>query len=69
MMSIALVPLLAHMGAWSRRNMPVSEEKSIRAELLEKGGEHLWEEFMEELRATHLGRPLPEGAIPRFSTG
>jgi DNA-binding HxlR family transcriptional regulator len=61
--SIQLVPLLAQMGAWGRRHMPVSEELSIRAELLEQGGPPMWEAFMEELRALHLGAPVPERSV------
>jgi DNA-binding HxlR family transcriptional regulator len=53
--AIQLVPLLAHMGAWGRRHLPVSEEMSIRARLLEEGGPQLWDDFMDELRAAHLG--------------
>lgn len=60
-MAIDLVPLFAHMGAWGRKHLPVSEELSIRAELLENGGQKLWEEFMDELRAKHLGKVLPPG--------
>jgi DNA-binding HxlR family transcriptional regulator len=60
-MSIDLVPLFAHMGAWGRKHLPVSEELSIRAELLEDGGPGLWEDFMDELRAKHLGKQLPPG--------
>jgi DNA-binding HxlR family transcriptional regulator len=56
--SIQLVPLLAHMGAWGRRHTPVSEELSIRAQLLEEGGPAMWDAFMGELRALHLGAPV-----------
>lgn len=55
--AIQLVPLLAHMGAWGRRHRPVSEELSIRAELLEEGGPRMWAAFMDELRRIHLGAP------------
>ena len=55
--AIELVPLLAQMGAWGRRHTPVSEALSIRAQLLEEGGPALWEAFMAELRALHLGAP------------
>lgn len=55
--AIQLVPLLAQMGAWGRRHTPVSEELSIRAQLLEEGGPPLWESFMDELRGLHLGAP------------
>jgi DNA-binding HxlR family transcriptional regulator len=57
-MAITLVPILAHLGAWGRVWLPVSEELSIRAELLEKGGPPLWDKFMDELRHDHLGMPL-----------
>ncbi|NLS18145.1 helix-turn-helix transcriptional regulator [Rhizobium sp. P40RR-XXII] len=60
-MAIDLVPLFAHMGAWGRKHLPVSEELSIRAELLENGGSTLWEDFMDELRVKHLGKELPPG--------
>ena len=58
-MSIELLPLFAQMGAWGRKHLPVSEELSIRAQLLEEGGPALWGDFMDELRAMHLGKPLP----------
>jgi DNA-binding HxlR family transcriptional regulator len=55
--AIQLVPLLAQMGAWGRRHRPVSEELSIRAQLLEEGGPQMWDAFMDELRRIHLGAP------------
>jgi DNA-binding HxlR family transcriptional regulator len=55
--AIQLVPLLAQMGAWGRRHRPASEELSIRAEILEKGGPKMWNAFMDELRSLHLGAP------------
>ena len=54
-MAIALVPVFAHLGAWGRKHLPVSEELSIRAQLLEEGGPEMWETFMSELREEHLG--------------
>jgi DNA-binding HxlR family transcriptional regulator len=54
-MAITLVPIMAHLGAWGRRWLPVSEELSIRARLLEEGGPDMWERFMQELREEHLG--------------
>ncbi len=57
--AIQLVPLLAQMGAWGRRHRPVSEELSIRAQLLEEGGPAMWAAFMDELRHLHLGAPAP----------
>jgi DNA-binding HxlR family transcriptional regulator len=61
--AIQLVPLLAHMGAWGRRHAPASEELSIRAQLLEEGGPSLWQGFMAELRAIHLGAPAPRRSV------
>ncbi len=63
--AIQLVPLLAEMGAWGRRHMPVSEELAIRAQVLEEGGPKLWRAFMEELRALHLGAPAPRRSVLR----
>lgn len=60
--AIQLVPVLAHLGAWGRRHLPVSRELAVRAELLEEGGPALWAEFMDELREQHLGIPRPAGA-------
>ena len=54
--AIQLVPIMAHVGGWGRRHLPVSEELSIRAQLLEEGGPAMWEAFMEELRRLHLGK-------------
>ncbi|ASY61608.1 Transcriptional regulator, HxlR family [Sinorhizobium sojae CCBAU 05684] len=53
--TIALVPIMAHLGAWGRRYLPVSAELSIRAQLMEEGGPALWQRFMDELRVEHLG--------------
>jgi DNA-binding HxlR family transcriptional regulator len=61
--AIQLVPLFAHMGAWGRRHRPVTEDLSIRAQLLEEGGPRLWEAFMAELRAIHLGAPAPRRSV------
>jgi DNA-binding HxlR family transcriptional regulator len=53
--AIQLVPLLAQMGAWGSRHLPVTHELSVRALLLEQGGPPLWDGFMDELRVSHLG--------------
>lgn len=55
--SVALVPVLAVLGAWVRRFLPASEELSVPARLLEEGGPAMGEAFMRELRAEHLGEP------------
>lgn len=59
--AIQLVPIMAHLGAWGRRHLPVTRELAIRAELLETGGPELWDRFMDELREQHLGTPQPAG--------
>jgi DNA-binding HxlR family transcriptional regulator len=60
--AIQLVPVMAALGTWGRRHLPVTRELSVRAELLEDGGAPLWEEFMDELREQHLGVARPAGA-------
>ena len=62
-MGIALVPVFAAMGEWGRNFLPVTEELSIRAELLSDGGPALWERFMQELRHLHLDAPKPEQSV------
>ncbi|MBA3677410.1 MAG: helix-turn-helix transcriptional regulator [Sphingosinicella sp.] len=62
--AIQLVPLLVQMGAWGRRHLGVTPELSIRAQLLEEGGPELWSDFMDELRAAHLGAPAPDKSPP-----
>jgi DNA-binding HxlR family transcriptional regulator len=52
---IELVPVLAQIGAWGVKFLPVSEELGIRAKLLADGGPRTWEAFMDELRERHLG--------------
>ncbi|HEY7145747.1 MAG TPA: helix-turn-helix domain-containing protein [Streptosporangiaceae bacterium] len=64
--AIQLVPVMAALGAWGRRHLPVSREMAIRAEILENGGPDLWDQFMDELRAQHLGIPRPAGARSVF---
>lgn len=53
---IQLLPVLAQMGAWGVKHLPVTEELSIRAEILAEGGPAMWDDFMDELRDMHLGR-------------
>jgi hypothetical protein len=64
--AIQLVPVLAHLGAWGRRHLPVSRALSIRAELLERGGPEFWDRFIDELREQHLGIPRPAGTPSPF---
>jgi DNA-binding HxlR family transcriptional regulator len=53
--AIALVPVLAQIGAWGGKWLAVSEEMGVRAKLLGEGGPRLWDQLMAELRAEHLG--------------
>ena len=57
---IELLPVLAQIGAWGVKYLPVSEELGIRAQLLADGGPEMWEWFMDELREVHLGIPAPD---------
>ena len=56
--AIQLVPVIAVIGAWGRRHLPVTEELSIRAQLLEEGGPPLWDAFMDDLRVIHIQDPV-----------
>jgi DNA-binding HxlR family transcriptional regulator len=60
--AIQLVPIMAHLGSWGNRHLPVSRELAVRAELLEAGGRELWDRCMDELRERHLGLTRPAGA-------
>jgi DNA-binding HxlR family transcriptional regulator len=53
--AIELLPVLAQMGTWGTKYLPVSDELGIRARLLAEGGPKMWEAFMQELRERHLG--------------
>lgn len=64
---IELLPILAQMAAWGVKYLPVSEELGIRAHLLAEGGPKMWDDFMMELRETHLG--IPRKPKPRISVG
>ena len=64
--AIQLVPVLAQLGAWGIKHLPVSRELSVRAELLEQGGPLFWARFMDELREQHLGIARPAGEPSPF---
>jgi DNA-binding HxlR family transcriptional regulator len=61
--AIQLVPVFAQLGSWGLRHRPTTRELRARAEVLERGGPELWEQFMAELRHDHLGTE-PPGATP-----
>jgi DNA-binding HxlR family transcriptional regulator len=52
--AIALVPALAHIGAWGARWLPATDEARNLAQSLEQGGPPMWDRFITELRAEHL---------------
>ena len=56
---IELLPILAQMGGWGCKYLPVSKELGIQAKLLAEGGPKMWEQFMTELRELHLGQRPP----------
>jgi len=53
---IELLPILAQIGSWGVKYLPVTRELGIRAKLLADGGPRMWEAFMDELRERHLGK-------------
>jgi DNA-binding HxlR family transcriptional regulator len=55
--AIELVPILALIGGWGTRHLPVSEELSIRAQAAGGRRPPMWDAFMDELRRRHLGGP------------
>src|SRR5271169_3078647 len=57
--AIQLVPVFAQLGSWGLRHRPTGSALRVRAELLEQGGPALWQEFMDELRCSHLGAESP----------
>ena len=62
-MAIALVPVMAQLGAWGAHFLPVTPELAARAIALENGGPPMWNDFMAELRHLHLGTPLPARSV------
>ncbi len=62
-MAIALVPVMAQLGAWGARFLPASPELSARAMALAAGGAEMAEAFMAELRHLHLGAPAPRRSV------
>lgn len=53
--AIELVPAFAHLSWWGVRHRKTSTILRARAEAQYEGGPELWQEFMDELRRTHLG--------------
>ena len=63
--AIELVPVMEALGTWGLRHLPSSPTLRVRAEILADGGPELWADFMDELRAEHLGAPPPPDDRPR----
>lgn len=64
--AIQLVPVLVALGSWGLRHRPTTPTLRVRAELLEAGGPALHQDFMDELRWSHLGtapRPRPDPPV------
>ena len=57
--AIQLVPCSRSSAAGDFATGPRARALRVRAELLEQGGPALWQEFMDELRRSHLGSESP----------
>ena len=53
-MGIDLLPVVAQIGIWGRRHLPVTKESGANAVALEKHGERLLREIETKLRKDHL---------------
>jgi len=56
--AIGLVPVLAELGFWVTSAKPPSEA-DLPMRLFYGGGPEMWQRFMAELAAAHLGDPVP----------
>jgi DNA-binding HxlR family transcriptional regulator len=64
---IETLPVMVALGTWGLAHRDGTRELRVRAELLRDGGPELVTRFMDELRETHLGVPLPHPDRPRAS--
>lgn len=64
---IQTLPVLVALGAWGRVHRDTTPELTIRQQLLEEGGSELVADFMDELRHSHLGAPLPAAGGPHVA--
>jgi DNA-binding HxlR family transcriptional regulator len=53
-MGIDLLPIVAQLGIWGRKYLPVNAETGAQAKQLEKGGPPLLKKIQAELRRKHL---------------
>jgi DNA-binding HxlR family transcriptional regulator len=61
--AIALIPVMAALGSWGVRYLPVAPELAARSRALEQGGPEMWHAFANELRHLHLGAPDPGRSV------
>lgn len=64
---IQTLPVLVALGTWGRAHRDTSPQLTIRQQLMEEGGPSMVAELMDELRAHHLGAPLPRRRGPLAS--
>ena len=64
---IQTLPVLVALGTWGRAHRDTSPRLTIRQRLMAEGGPSMVAELMDELRAHHLGTPLPERGGPLAS--
>ena len=57
-MGIDLLPIVAQLGIWGRKYLPVTPETGAQAEQLEKGGAALLRKLQAELRRQHSVEPV-----------
>jgi DNA-binding HxlR family transcriptional regulator len=57
-MGIDLLPVVAQLGIWGRKYMPVTRESAANAAQLEKGGPELLKSMKAEMRKQHVQRRL-----------
>jgi DNA-binding HxlR family transcriptional regulator len=57
-MGIDLLPIVAQLGIWGRKYMPVTPDTGAQAKKLEKGGAPLLRKIQAELRRQHSVEPI-----------
>jgi len=57
-MGIDLLPIVAQLGIWGRKYLPVTPESGAHAKRLEKGGATLLKKIQAELRRQHSVEPV-----------
>lgn len=57
-MGIDLLPIVAQLGIWGRKYLPVTAKTGAQAEQLEKGGAVLLRKIQADLRKKHLSEPV-----------